>query len=255
MESARTGDMCIFAISINEHPKYKIILASNRDEFFNRKSQKAHFWKKEGIIAGKDLKMGGTWLAVNQQDKKIAILTNYRNPLLVNMNYKSRGMLILDYLTQKIGIEKWSINIKKEKYNPFNIILGEFNNLHYYTNINGELIKLENGTHVLSNGFLNEPWPKAEKLRKLFTQTIKSDFNHQNLIEIMKDEEKFPINTLPHTNISKEMEYFLSSIFINSEKYGTRATTILTVDYENKIKFTEVSYNNKKEIISYTALM
>lgn len=245
--------MCIFAISINKHSKYKIIIASNRDEFFSRETVFAHLWDNN-IIAGKDLKMGGTWLGLNVKNKKIAILTNYRNPKLINMNYKSRGMLVLDYLTQKIAIDKWRINIKKENYNPFNIILGNFNNLYYYTNINDELIKLKNGIHVLSNGFLNEPWPKVEKLRKLFTQTIKSDFSHQNLIEIMKDEEKFPENQLPNTNISKDMEYFLSSIFINSKKYGTRATTIITIDYQNNINFTEISYNNKKEIISYIAL-
>jgi uncharacterized protein with NRDE domain len=240
--------MCIFAISVNNHPKYKIIIASNRDEFFSRKTVFAHIWDNN-IIAGKDLKMGGTWLGLNIKDKKIAILTNYRNPKLINMNYKSRGMLVLDYLTQKIDIKSWRINIKKENYNPFNIILGSFNNLYYYNNINNKLKKLNGGIHVLSNGFLNEPWPKVEKLRKLFTKTIKSDFSHQNLIEIMKDEEKFPENQLPNTNISKEMEYFLSSIFINSKKYGTRATTIITIDYQNNINFTEISYNNKKEII------
>jgi len=159
-------------------------------------------------------------------------------------------MLVLDYLTQKISIENWRKNIKKEKYNPFNIILGNFSSLYYYTNINDELIKLEDGIHILSNGSLNENWPKAKKLRKLFSQTIKTDFKHSDLIKIMQNEEKFPLNTLPNTNISKEMEYFLSSIFINSKTYGTRATTIITVNYKNEIEYTEISYNNKKEVIN-----
>ena len=41
--------------------------------------------------------MGGTWLGLNKK-QKLGILTNYRDPLLIDMNYKSRGMLILDYL-------------------------------------------------------------------------------------------------------------------------------------------------------------
>ncbi len=242
--------MCIFAISVNNHPEYKLIAASNRDEFLNRKTKFAHYWKNEEIIAGKDLKKGGTWFGVHSIHKKIAILTNYRNPKLVNPDYKSRGMLVVDFLTQNISIDRWREHLKKEKYNPFNIISGDFDNLYYYNNINNDLIKLKKGIHILSNGFLNEPWPKAQKLRKLFTKAIKNDFKHSDLIKIMKDEEKFPLNQLPDTNISREMEYFLSSIFINSETYGTRATTILTIDYQNKIKYTEISYNNKKEIIS-----
>jgi len=42
----------------------------------------------------------------------------------------------------------------------------------------------------------------------------------------------------------------LSSIFINSEKYGTRTTTIITIDNQNNTEFTEISYNNKKEVIN-----
>jgi len=250
--------LCIFALSINNHSKYKLILASNRDEFFNRETQFAHHWKDSDIFAGKDLKMGGTWLGINKK-KQLGILTNYRNPLLVDMSYKSRGMLILDYLNQEISIDKWRENIEKENYNPFNIILGPLHNLHYYSNIKKELTKLNDGIHVLSNGFLNEAWPKTEKLRKLFTEALACrdawpcvstwDNLHSKLIEIMQDEEKFAIETLPNTNIPKEMEYFLSSIFINSEKYGTRATTIITIDYDDNINFTEVSYNNKKEVI------
>jgi uncharacterized protein with NRDE domain len=116
-------------------------------------------------------------------------------------------------------------------------------------------IKLENGIHVLSNGFLNEKWPKTEKLRKLFENAIKNDDFYEDLIKVMQDEEKFPIETLPNTNISKEMEYFLSSIFIRGEKYGTRATTIITVDNENNLKFIEISYNNKKEVINRFSLL
>jgi len=253
--------MCIFALSINSHSKYKLILASNRDEFFNRETEFAHYWNNN-ILAGKDLKMGGTWLGLNKSNK-LAILTNYRDPLQVDMSYKSRGMLILDYLNQEISINNWRVNIEKENFNPFNIILGPLHNLHYYSNIKKELTKLDNGIHVLSNGLLNEPWPKVEKLRKLFTEVLALSLApsvasplkswgamHSNLIKIMQDEEKFSIETLPKTNIPKEMEYFLSSIFINGEKYGTRTTTIITIDDNNNTEFTEISYNNKKEIIN-----
>jgi len=261
--------MCIFALSINSHPKYKLVLASNRDEFFNRETAFAHYWESSNILAGKDLKMGGTWLGINRD--KLAILTNYRNPLVVDMSYKSRGMLVLDYLNKEVSINNWRKNIEKEKYNPFNIILGPLHNLHYYSNIKKELTKLDDGIHILSNGFLNEAWPKAEKLRKLFVEVLaprspkgevtnslsakKSPLGdlgaiHSKLIKIMQDEEKFPVNQLPDTNIPKEMEHFLSSIFINSEKYGTRTTTIITIDNQNNTEFTEISYNNKKEVIN-----
>jgi len=208
-------------------------------------------WKEnKNILAGKDLEKGGIWLGVNIEKQRFSVLTNYRNPKLLDDNNESRGMLGLDFLLFKDSIYKWRGNINKKKYNPFNLVFGNFDELYYFNNLNKKFKKLDYGIYTLSNGFLNESWPKTEKLKKMFLNTVKSDFSIEDLVNIMKDEEKFPYEKLPHTNISKEMEYFLSSIFIKGEKYGTGTTTVITVDYDNILNFTEISYNNKKEIIN-----
>ena len=52
--------MCLIAFAYNVHPSYRLILAANRDEFYERPSSSADFWKDHPqVLAGRDLKKGG----------------------------------------------------------------------------------------------------------------------------------------------------------------------------------------------------
>src|SRR5687768_4856387 len=92
--------MCLIFLSINNHSNYKLILAGNRDEFYQRKTASANFWKDHvQVIGGRDLEAGGTWLAMTQGGK-IGMVTNYRDPQNINPNAPSRGHLVSDFLVQ-----------------------------------------------------------------------------------------------------------------------------------------------------------
>jgi uncharacterized protein with NRDE domain len=152
--------MCILALSFYYHINYKFILVSNRDEFINRKTAFAKF-NDYGILSPKDLKMGGTWIGITKKGR-FAILTNYRKPELLNSDTVSRGILVKNYLESNLKPKEWLKDIKKNDYNPFNIIFGYINELYYFNNIDKNLMKLQSGIYTLSNGSLNEIWPKCK---------------------------------------------------------------------------------------------
>lgn len=57
--------MCLILFAYNIHPSYRLILAANRDEFYDRPTAAADFWKSHpDVLAGRDLKEKGTWLGI-----------------------------------------------------------------------------------------------------------------------------------------------------------------------------------------------
>lgn len=71
--------MCLAVFAYKVHPKYPFIFISNRDEFYGRPTQPATFWYDyPTLLAGRDLKAGGTWQGITKENK-FAALTNYRN--------------------------------------------------------------------------------------------------------------------------------------------------------------------------------
>ena len=236
--------MCIIAFSINEHPDYPLILAANRDEFYERPTEYAHWWEDEQLLAGKDLKGGGTWLGLTKTGK-VAAVTNYRDPKNIREDAKTRGNLTTNFLTNgdqdaKDYLKK--LNDEGNDYNGFNLLLFEGGQGYHLSNYEGEINHLASGTHVLSNSLLNTPWPKAVRLKSSFQEVIKSQFTHEDLLSILQDGELAPDDQLPATGIPYEWEKAISSICIEKEGYGTCCSTIITVDKSGKVEFTEESY-------------
>ncbi|MCB1178187.1 MAG: NRDE family protein [Leptospiraceae bacterium] len=240
--------MCILFLAIKQDPDFPLIILANRDEFHSRPTGKAQFWKENSnVLGGIDEKDGGTWLGITKLGR-ISALTNYRNIPLHKDGRISRGFLVKDFLFSEENPKNYLEGIisKRENYNPFNLLVGNPNELYVYNNVSNELRKLENGFHGLSNAFLNSPWPKlcngVENLKK---QIITGNIDKDEFFRIMKDETKAPDNLLPDTGVGLEKERFLSSIFIKDEIYGTRTTAVILLDKENKIYFEERTYNGQ----------
>jgi uncharacterized protein with NRDE domain len=247
--------MCLIAFSYKTHPKYRLILAANRDEFYQRPTRAAQFWNKEGcpqILAGKDLKAGGTWMGISKSGKWAA-LTNYRDPSNIKENAPSRGALVLDYLKLNNSSKEYLLDLKNKAnaYNGFNLLLGEKDTLLHYSNESDQIIEIAPGIHGLSNALLNTSWPKLDQAKKeLERVTSQEDFDKEKLFEILKNPEKAPDNQLPSTGMTKELEKAVSSIFIKTENYGTLCSTLLLIDYEGNAEFVERRYNTEtSEII------
>lgn len=237
--------MCLIVFSYKEHPQYDLIFAANRDEFYNRPTEPAKFWDEQpDVLAGKDLKAGGTWLGITRRGS-FSALTNYRDMAVSKDNPPSRGHLVLDYLTNgsdpKAYLEK--VDEKAELYNGFNLLAGTPDELMYYSNELQKIEQLSPGLYGLSNHLLNTPWPKVEQARKDLQQAIDQDeITEERLFELLKHDVPAPDDTLPSTGLSLELERAVSSVFIKTKGYGTRASTVVLIDKEGHVTFSERRY-------------
>lgn len=97
--------MCIALLS-TAHPEYPLVLLSNRDEFLDRPTASAHWWKAphEHVLGGRDLQRPeqGTWLGLTR-DGRIALLTNFRDEGAEIARDKSRGAIVSAYLSSPPG--------------------------------------------------------------------------------------------------------------------------------------------------------
>lgn len=244
--------MCLIFLSLQQHPKYKLILAANRDEFYARKTDTASFWPgHKNILGGRDLeamredKTCGTWMAMTTTGK-IAMVTNYRDFKNLKSIAPSRGHLVSDFLIGDTAPTPYLQQVEKIKndYNGFNLILGDVDNLFYLSNYKDGIEKLKPGSYGLSNALLQTPWPKVEQLKEKMIATIsQSSFTAGELLNIMVNEEPAKDSDLPGTGIGLERERALSSMFIKTNGYGTRCSTVILVTDSNEILFQERTYN------------
>lgn len=236
--------MCLIAFAWDMHPKYKLILAANRDEFYNRPTAKAGFWEDQpNILGGRDLKAGGTWMTITK-DGKFAAVTNYRDLSNIRENATSRGEIPTDFVTGDINPEKYiqTLHEHSEDYNGFNVLVSDLDQMGHYSNYERKINILKPGIYGLSNALLDTPWPKVELAKQKFKSAIGNSFDHQELLNLMTDTTFAPDIELPDTGISKEMERSLSAMCIRMENYGTCCSTIITVDRDGVVNFTEKSY-------------
>ena len=236
--------MCILFLAINQHPAYPLIVAANRDESFARPSLPMHYWQDEPhILAGRDTLKGGSWLGVNLAGQFCAV-TNFRTGKPSNQQAKSRGQLVQQYLAcENLLDEKtdpyFIVNLQKTycQYNPFNIIFGNPENINIFCSEDASLHHLTDGFHSVSNGKIDQHWPKmsggVQRLTELIDKHATLDITRLNAI--MRDETKAGNHTLPNTGVSQTIEKRLSSIFIRAGSgianyvgdYGTRTTSYL----------------------------
>jgi uncharacterized protein with NRDE domain len=238
--------MCLIFLSINNHPTYKLIVAANRDEFYERKTMPAHFWEDSPhILGGRDMEASGTWMAMSKQGK-ISMVTNYRDPHNINPMAPSRGKLVSDYLLNGDKPSEYLNQVEKKgkAYNGFNLVVGSPDELYYFSNYKEGVERIPNGLHGLSNHLLDTPWPKIErgavKMQEILTST---EINPTELFEIMYDSQVAPDERLPQTGVGLERERMLSSMFIKSPNYGTRCSTVVMVDHGNNVFFSERVYD------------
>ncbi len=87
--------MCVLAVFIDLWPGRPLVVAANRDEYLERPSAPPQELEP-GIVGGRDLRAGGTWLGANRHGLLVA-LTNRRAPSRTPESY-SRGLLALEAL-------------------------------------------------------------------------------------------------------------------------------------------------------------
>ncbi|PLX67127.1 MAG: hypothetical protein C0603_10730 [Denitrovibrio sp.] len=241
--------MCLILFSYKTHPDYKLILAANRDEFYERPTRPAHFRDdRPDILAGEDIQANGTWMGITKAGR-FAALTNYRAPADMVHNRHSRGLLVYDFLKSDISPASYLslFNETTTQYNGYNLIAGDIDTLYYYSNKTESCQKLDAGIYGLSNALLDTSWPKVDIGKQKLTEITSEHFTTEDLFTILRNDKRAQDDKLPSTGVSLEFEQLLSPMYIESEQYGTRSSTVITIDYDNRVNFTERTYHKNNE--------
>jgi uncharacterized protein with NRDE domain len=237
--------VCLILFAYKAHKQYPFILAANRDEFYSRPALPADYWPDNPkVLGGRDLEKMGTWLGVTKTGR-FAAITNYRDPVRLRQDVRSRGEIVSDFLQGTDGPDAYlrRVQEKRELYNGFNLILGSISCCLYYCNITNTVQELQPGVHGVSNHLLDTPWPKVVRGKDKLSHALQNDDfpDTDRLFGILADHQKASDIDLPDTGVSIELERLLSSIFIESPDYGTRSSTVLLVNTQNRVLFMEKS--------------
>jgi uncharacterized protein with NRDE domain len=238
--------MCLVLIGLDVHPKYSLIVAANRDEFYDRPTAPAAFWADApSVLAGRDLKAGGTWLGVDPWGR-FAAVTNYRQGERETPAPRSRGRLVSDFLTSDIGAPEHMDRVQSDAglYNGFNLIVGDAGQLFYYSNREGPVRMLAPGVYGLSNHLLDTPWPKVAGTKTAFAALVRAGASDPTagLFALLSNRDRATDDQLPSTGVGSEWERLLSSAFIASDDYGTRSSSVVLVGRDGGIVFIERSF-------------
>ena len=234
--------MCLIVFAWRPDHATPLVVAANRDEFYARPSLPLASWPESPQVhAGRDLEAGGTWLGIGA-DGRFAALTNIRNPHQPPAR-KSRGELVARFLTGDLSIADYLSDVvsRSVEYAGFNLLIGNHRELWHYNAEQSEARELKPGIYGLSNAGLDTPWPKLLKARAALTEVL-DDPQPQALLALLGDPQTAPFADLPDTGVGLATESLLSSVFIASQSYGTRASTALIVQADGSRCMVERSF-------------
>jgi uncharacterized protein with NRDE domain len=207
-------------------PGYPMVIAANRDEYFDRETEPPVLWDGHpGFVAGRDLKAGGTWLGLNDQGILVGIL-NRRSDKERDDSALSRGMLCVEALRHT---RLQNVKMKMDKslngvYNPFNLFYTDGDETYVtYCQEEQKTLTVGPGFHVLANGDMDDTGD--QRLKKIFQMS--RGIENMGLDEAVK-----LLQTICrlHTR-SKEP---LDSVCIHTEKYGTVSSSIVALGSDGR---------------------
>lgn len=224
--------MCLIVFAWKVIPNCPLVLVANRDEFFARPSRAADWWEDHpDVYAGRDLQAGGAWLGIDRSGR-FAAITNIRDGQPKLADKRSRGELVANYLSSKVEPLDYLTRVRDsaDDYLGFNLLFGDEHGLHWISNGKGTDFKsLEPGIYGLSNGSLDTPWPKVVRAKAQFASLLCQGAPDGAYFDMLTDTTQASDCRLPKTGVSIEWERLLSPICIESEDYGTRASTLVRI--------------------------
>jgi uncharacterized protein with NRDE domain len=238
--------MCLVLLALDSHPQYSLVVAANRDEFYDRPTAPAEFWSDApSVLGGRDLKAGGTWLGIDRMGR-LAAVTNYRQGERESPAPRSRGHLVSDFLMGDADALEYIERVRSEAelYNGFNLIAGDPWGLFYFSNRERRVRSLAPGLYGLSNHLLDTPWPKVASAKSALGALLNHGASEltEDLFALLSDRSQPADGVLPATGVSPEWERLLSSAFIASDGYGTRSSTVVLVGRSGDMVFVERSF-------------
>lgn len=230
--------MCVVAFAWQVHPRWRLVLAGNRDEFHARPTAPLAAWPDSGVIAGRDLQSGGTWVGLDRRGR-VAVVTNVRDGIAPPHGGPSRGALPLAFLDGSTetdaGAASGDLLASAGAHAPFNLVLADATGCWHLGNHPLQREALAAGVHGIANGRLDAPWPKTRHLAAALRAWVDAGNDDlQALWRALADETIAADAELPDTGVGIDLERRLSPAFIRGDAYGTRASTIIAVDHDGR---------------------
>jgi len=236
--------VCLALFALEAHPRYSLVVAANRDEYHARPADPATWWS-EGWLAGRDRQAGGTWFGVTRA-ARWAFVTNVRDPVRHDPHAPSRGALVPSVLADSEPPARSVARIVAGalNFNGFNLVAGTARAAWWGSNRTAATRPLLPGVHGISNAALDTPWPKVARSRTaLGVWCARADTDLAPLFAMLGDRTAAPDDELPATGIPFDRERLLSAPFIVSTTYGTRSSTVLTLDRGGDAYFVERTFD------------
>ena len=235
--------MCLLLFALDAHPRHRLVVAANRDEFHARPAAPLAWWDDAPhVLAGRDLQANGTWMGLTRAGRWAA-LTNVRDPKNsrpagLRSARRSRGALVADFLggAETGGAETAEaaarrVHAERDAYDGFNLVLRDGASAWAVSTRLDAPTELGPGVYGLSNDTLDTPWPKVVRGRTALRAALDADpVPLDDLLTILADDRPAPDDELPDTGVGMAWERALSPAFIVAEGYGTRVSTALTLD-------------------------
>ncbi len=249
--------MCLAAFATQLHPRWRLVMAGNRDESHARPTAPLALWDDAPVLAGRDLQAGGTWMGLGR-DGRVAVVTNVRNGPALAFTGPSRGALPSDFLrgTQDALTYAQTLADHAQHYAPFNLLVADASGCAHVGNPGQHhATHLADGVHGISNGPLDAPWPKTQRLCAALAQWARAGHTDLHpLWQALADETLAADAELPQTGIALDLERRLSAAFIREHSYGTRASTLILVDYNGHSTIIERRFGPMGVFVGETTL-
>lgn len=220
--------MCLVAVAWRAHPRYPLVIAGNRDEWHARPSAPAGWWQDAAhVFGGRDLVGGGSWLAVSRAGRVAVVVNDPRRPPGPERS-ASRGQLVRDFVAgdRPSGRFLDAVSVAESRYAGFCLVVGTPVQLRgFVTSRDGAPHRwtLGAGISTFSNGPLEDPWPKARHLEAALGELLQGEaLDEAGLFALLERREPVAEGP-PATAVSR-------TPFVVGESYGTRASTLITID-------------------------
>lgn len=227
--------MCVVALAHRVHPDWPLILIGNRDEFHARPAAPLHEWDDaSGIVAGRDLQAGGTWLGVHRPSGRTVVVTNVRGAM-PDPAKESRGALVSDLLR---GDGRFADPAAEDlpRFNAFNLFAVAGGAARLLTNRPVPLVMpLEPGVHALANEPVDALCPRADRLRLALEAVARENADPAGLLDTLMAEDD-------------------PALFLRGDLYGTRASTLVLIAADGGVRMVERRYEAGGRPAGTTAL-
>lgn len=231
--------MCLIVFAYDYHPRYRLILAANRDEFYARPTEPAHWWRQPEILAGRDLQGGGSWLGIDRRGR-LAAVTNVRNPADLLPGRRSRGELVPAFFAQARPAADFAAAVAGQDYPGYNLLLVDGSGAHWSSNRAAPAPGLAPGEYALSNAALDTPWPKVRRVKELFRAALAAGpLDVEGLFALLADTWQPDAAELPDTGVGRDWERSLAPICIRTPTYGSRTSTLVLMERDGTTRLIE----------------